>query len=544
MKKESQLVVAIIPAAGICNNKLNIHSDSPDTMLPLNGKPVIGHILDDLLSRQIHTAVIILNTRDKHTEKYISKKFASKLKLIFVRNNLHNRGLGYSIYLGCKEIKKIENQGMMVYLGDTIYKGPLRFDRDFLIVNPNLVGSNKWCYVEKNAEGLVYINKPDVYTGTGNPLIGIYYFSDGLGLIKTLDEIVKNETSIEMDQILTAYGPHFDLRPATRHYDCGNIENYYQARIDFLRTRSFNILEYNDLLGTIKKSGTNREKLADEINWFNNIPQELKIFAPRMIDYKIDEAEVSYSLEYYGYQSLADYFVLNQFDLNVWQTLIDRLFAILALFRKYHTPLPYTAFYEMYVEKTQARINILEQDENWRKLLSEEKIIINETTLNGWPYYAHQLNHLVESLHKSNVTSFIHGDLCLSNILFDPHTLLVKMIDPRGRFGTQSIYGDHRYDIAKLRHSFGGLYDFILSDLFVLNEKNNSFIYKVLCDEEHLAISKLFDATLQEKGYDLPSVALIEALLFVSMIPLHSDAPIRQKAMFLTSIQRLNELNI
>jgi hypothetical protein len=28
------------------------------------------------------------------------------------------------------------------------------------------------------------------------------------------------------------------------------------------------------------------------------------------------------------------------------------------------------------------------------------------------------------------------------------------MIDPRGSFGEVGIYGDNKYDIAKMRHSF------------------------------------------------------------------------------------------
>jgi dTDP-glucose pyrophosphorylase len=544
MKKKGS-TLAIIPAAGIPTNKLNINSNTPDTMLPINGKPVIGHILDDLLARKIYRAIIVLNEQDHYTEKYVEKKYASKIKLTVVRNTLYGRGVGYSIYLGCREVTDAELEtGILVYLGDTIYKGGLDFNQDFLVINSSLTNSQKWCYVEESPSGLAYINKPTTYTGNGKPLAGIYYFSNKEKLIQSVNTVVAQEPIVELHRILTAYGSHFTLVPAQQHYDCGNIENYYQARIDFLRTRSFNTLEYNDLFGTITKSGTNRQKLEDEINWFKNVPHELQIFTPRLIDYTISQAKVSYSLEYYGYQSLADYYVLNQFDQKVWQVLIDRLFTILSLFKKYSTPLPYRAFHEMYIEKVEARIKVLEQDSMWKDLLAQETLTINDIEYPGWPSFASKISSFADYLYTSSTPSFIHGDMCLSNILFDPHTLLVKLIDPRGRFGDHTIYGDHNYDLAKLRHSFVGQYDFIISDLFILIEQENSFQFQILCDQDHLEIGALFDDTLQNKGYNSTAVTLIEALLFLSMIPLHNEAPLRQKAMFLTGIKLLKSIHI
>ena len=60
----------------------------------------------------------------------------------------------------------------------------------------------------------------------------------------------------------------------------------------------------------------------------------------------------------------------------------------------------------------------------------------------------------------------IHGDFCFSNLLYDCKVRLVKMIDPRGEFGVPGVFGDRRYDLAKLAHSYAGGYDFIVADQF------------------------------------------------------------------------------
>ena len=50
----SKEIVAIIPAAGKPTNHIIPNNNQPDTMLPINGKPVIAHIIDDLLERKIN----------------------------------------------------------------------------------------------------------------------------------------------------------------------------------------------------------------------------------------------------------------------------------------------------------------------------------------------------------------------------------------------------------------------------------------------------------------------------------------------------------
>ena len=49
--------------------------------------------------------------------------------------------------------------------------------------------------------------------------------------------------------------------------------------------------------------------------------------------------------------------------------------------------------------------------------------------------------------------SVIHGDPCFTNILIEETYNFMRLIDPRGSFGSFDIYGDSRYDLAKIFHS-------------------------------------------------------------------------------------------
>jgi hypothetical protein len=134
----------------------------------------------------------------------------------------------------------------------------------------------------------------------------------------------------------------------------------------------------------------------------------------------------------------------------------------------------------------------------------------------------------------------MHGDFCFSNILYDSRTRRVRVIDPRGLVGEQaSLYGDQRYDLAKLAHSIVGRYDQIIAGRYRVAVAGADY---ELSFEENPA-----QAWLQEGLGDLvvdgcsgldPAVRAVMTGLFLSMLPLHADRPDRQRA-FLANALRL-----
>ena len=51
---------------------------------------------------------------------------------------------------------------------------------------------------------------------------------------------------------------------------------------------------------------------------------------------------------------------------------------------------------------------------------------------------------------------------------------------------------------------------------------------------------KIYDKIMKQHDIDINDIELIEGLLFVSMLPLHSDFPKRQLAFFVQGIKCLN----
>jgi hypothetical protein len=166
---------------------------------------------------------------------------------------------------------------------------------------------------------------------------------------------------------------------------------------------------------------------------------------------------------------------------------------------------------------------------------------LNGKKLAGWPKIQDAIAARVKKLSAKPRGQIIHGDLCFTNILYDPVSRLFKFIDPRGSFGESGIYGDGRYDIAKLLHSLDGGYDFFIHDMFRLERDGDKLQLQQFFPATRAAVLGAFKKIFSTH-YDFDEVRTLEGLLFLSMCPLHKDHPARQFAMFATGLRILNEI--
>ena len=132
-----------------------------------------------------------------------------------------------------------------------------------------------------------------------------------------------------------------------------------------------------------------------------------------------------------------------------------------------------------------------------------------------------------------------------SNILFDSRTQRIKVIDPRAinNCGEFSLLGDQKYDLAKLTHSIIGLYDHIIAGRYQLISIDTAHVEIVFdIDKRIIDIQKIFMSSVFLENIVVKDILPLVILLFLSMLPLHSDRPDRQKAMLINAL-RLYVLN-
>jgi len=544
-------VTGIILGAGKVDPGLApVFGNIPSSLIPINGKPSIFYILDHFIQNGISRVYISVGFgRDKVLE-LVSLKYGKKMDLRFI-------DVDYQTKPGCSLLRLIEsaiadgiNGTLCANLADTLveFDQPYRLlaGKDFVVASKNYDLSDRWCVVAGDQIGNVH-EIYDKVTGKEGlyALIGFYNFSDACALRRIADELHARE-SLEISEILTRYieqGRPLSIVQPKKWYDLGHLDNYYNARLNFLVSRSFNRFQYNSLTGTITKHSKNGAKLRDEILWLLNIPKEISALAPRILSYDMNETDAFVEMEYYGYSPLSELWIYGDLSEQVWKLVISKLMQIVNMLQKYPSRLTIEDYRSMCINKPLERIASAKRGSNiLERLFQEDPLIINGKKYSGWPTLEPDFREYCSCIASKADQCLIHGDLCFSNILFDQKSGIIRLIDPRGNWGTSSVYGDIKYDIAKLRHSICGAYDYIINDLFESSVNGNSIRYQLTpMPSYQMKVSSIFDEIVQRR-WNLNHIKYLEGSLFLSMLPLHAESQERQLAMFATGITRLNEI--
>jgi dTDP-glucose pyrophosphorylase len=531
----------------LCGGPLNrsnlpIGSPQSNAMVAVNGKPVIGWILDDFLVKGIHRVTVVLREEDQRLKDFLHWAYAERMELILAP--LYESGtILQSLQTGLRRFGPV---GMVrIVLGDTLIKDSYLGEEDFVYVG-SVEDSQRWCLAVTGPDGYIkdYIDKRDDGTNSKLALAGYYHLLRGDHLLACVDEAVANEER-ELSAVLRRYGVNHPIKAvlAKEWFDFGHIDNLVAARRSLLQPRSFNSLTIDPVLNTITKVSLYDDKLRDELDWYLNIPDELKVLTPRILSHRTTNGRLTVVEEYYGYPTLSELYVYGDLGRDAWMSILRHILRIHQAFMRYEGKIPPNAVRRMYLDKTYQRLQrLIEQDPEWRDWLDCETVTFNGRTLLNLRELDKPLRHRIEALITSAPIRAIHGDFCFSNILFDVNNKIVRLIDPRGSFGCKGIYGDVRYDIAKLRHSVCSLYDYIIADMFRLEQSDRTFTGHIYANGTPKLIGPLFDRLVEDMGYKLDDIRLIEGLLFISMLPLHHGHSQRQRLMFLTGLTLLNEV--
>lgn len=305
------------------------------------------------------------------------------------------------------------------------------------------------------------------------------------------------------------------------------------------QSRAFNSITIDRTYDIVYKRSEDSAKLQAESFWYKEIPLALQGFVPKVIMF----ADNTLRMEYCPYTTLSEIFTVpNSID---WKKVILRLLEIHQLFNQEAAPAWKIKddLIKFHLTKTEERLNSLRNTDFWSDMLNRPSFIINDAE-----YPNIDFDQLLKCLNKYSYVSkpaVVHGDYCLSNILYDFNSDSVKLIDPRGYLFEKSrttIYGDAHYDFAKLMHSIHGLYDFIVQGKYALIELEPMHKYYFsISSKNYSSLVHILDSDSRCHNA-LEYRRILEVLLFVTMIPLHYEDPKRQLAFYLRAIQLYSEL--
>lgn len=533
--------VALILCGGDINfSDLPIITNRSNAMIPVNGKPVIGWIMDDLLQKGINEVILVLRFDNYKLFNYVEWAFAKRTTVHYAFVQAGGTIL-HSLLAGLAWVKP--TSGVHIILGDTLLRDRFPADPDF-IFSGAYENPEDWCLVKTDQRGIAseYLDKLTTHRTDLKAVAGVYSFADTTLLRQVVMRKIR-DGSRNISDVLKDYGLQRPIKviDASEWYDFGHISYFNLAKRKLLQSRYFNSLTIDPVRGTISKTSEKADKLADELLWYQSLPPHLQLLTPRLIDTQ-GNGLVAITQEYYGYPNLAELYVFGDIGLSVWMNALKRLIEVHLLFRNEKGKVDSADVVEMYWEKTRLRIAELRKDKYWQELTGRATLIINGQVCKNFDALEASIKKMTDQLSERPNGSIIHGDYCFSNILYDLNSQLVRLIDPRGSFGKQKKYGDPRYDIAKLRHSISGRYDFIVADLFRVSEYKGDCALQLYEPEVYSSVTSYFDELISQHGYDNREIAFIEGLLFVSMVPLHRDNFYRQLAMYLNGILILNKV--
>ena len=480
--------------------------------------------------------------------RFLNQVFGSQLKLEFVTVS-EDRGPGFTL-LNCLH-RLAPDESSLVVLGDTLFQFPevvlgRSFNRSFVLVNP-VLDAKRWCLANVDADGHVaaLADKPDENPDAWPALIGVYYFHNvGAARDSLESEVAEGVKSLEMRHALQPYifSRQLDGYLAAEWFDCGNPDLLTNSRRRLLQARSFNELQVDDLLGTLTKRSRQRENLISEINYYRQLPRDVATFFPRLVDHSIAPEDTFMTLEYYGCDTLSEFWVFKEHNTRQWDLIFESLSRMMDLLGRYTVNLSAAGTFNFYWAKTMDRMWTFSQQGAWfQSLVAAKELRLNGTLLRGWPVIQDELEQRVRELSANTAGRLIHGDLCFPNILFDQVSNLFKFIDPRGSFGESGIFGDPRYDVAKLLHSIDGGYDLLIHDMFAMFRDGGDITLQQFFPDNHAHVLASFEAVFGTR-FDLGEIRLLEGLLFLSMCPLHQESPQRQTAMFMIGLRLTNEV--
>jgi len=232
---------AIVPVAGV-GTRLRPHTHTtPKALLYVAGKPILAHILDDLVSLGVREAVLVVGHMGERIREYVDARYGGGPLRVVYAEQKEPQGLGHAIWLAGPEVR---GHPALILLGDTIFRADLS---QLLAAGTSAIGvtevddPRRFGVVEV-VDGRVrrLVEKPEV-PPSRLAIAGVYYLAADAPLFDCLDELVRRDLRTRGEyqltdalQLVVDRGHPLRLFPVAGWYDCGKTETLLETNRQLL----------------------------------------------------------------------------------------------------------------------------------------------------------------------------------------------------------------------------------------------------------------------------------------------------------------------
>lgn len=492
----------------------------PPAFLPVGNKHLFFHQVD-ILKSYFNDETIYMSIPESFIISDLEHEFINNLNISIV-SIPDKLSLSDSILYAINSIGNY-SEGIRILHGDTlIYDLPLELDT---VAVAQADSEYRWYIESSDDEGYM-------------AWAGYFSFKSVALLGKALVA-----SAGEFERAVINYGQKNKLtRSLVENWlDFDHVNTFYNSRSKITTQRSFNELKI--ISKKVYKSSEDSSKIKAEAKWFENIPPQLRVYTPQLLNHGELLGNYFYELEYLFCAPLNEVYVYGRHNVVFW----DRIFSHIKqwfndsrssfheIYKLYDDSIIEKDFIDLIDKKTKHRVYSYLLDRN----ISQDRL----TCLNGKELPS--LNVIIDQCISltsmlPSMPGIMHGDLCFSNILMDSRADSIKLLDPRGvnNDGAISIVGDLKYDLAKLAHSVVGMYDYIIAGAYCINKKDGlNYDFYINSDDNLNKIQNHFFNYEFLSDISTRGILPLCVLLFLSMLPLHSDKPERQDAMLANALR-------
>lgn len=327
-----------------------------------------------------------------------------------------------------------------------------------------------------------------------------------------------------------------DVLQTTIFKNMNQLQEFLQYITGGFDARFFNSLSGDEYVVT--KSSTNIKKIKSEYMYYHLLPEKMQKWFVLPYDYREENGRACYTMERLHMPDVAIRWVHGAFDEEEFEELLEKLFYFINTREKKEIEVhEYRNIADnLYLSKVQDRIEELKTHEMFPVL----KVYIEngtefESIEDVLELYEKLYKRVKSQVYKYPVAVIGHGDLCFSNMLYNKEAQMLKFIDVKGALKEEDLWTNPFYDIAKLSHSVCGRYDFFNNNMFEI-KLNMDLKLELEVDFDNTVYIEIFKKFLIKNGYDFKTVRILEASLFLSMLPLHMDNPKKVYGLLLNAI--------
>jgi len=226
---------AIIPAAGV-GSRLRPHTHTiPKPLLSVGGKPILAHILDEIVGLGIRKIVLVVGYRGDQIIDFARERY-SDCEVHAVRQD-KPEGIGQAVYLARAHA---EGRPTLIVFGDTVFECDLvpvaELDVDGAIGVRQVEDPSRFGVVQLDGDRIVdVVEKPEHYV-SNQAMVGVNLIRNSDRLFSCLDEIITGGKRTHGEFQLTdafalmvARGAHLHAFPVQNWFDCGVTESLLET---------------------------------------------------------------------------------------------------------------------------------------------------------------------------------------------------------------------------------------------------------------------------------------------------------------------------